>query len=122
MFVLFNNFGLKWTFWGPGIGGGAILLLGLRYFHNEPADLGLRPFGAAQSEPIRRLQNSEAAKVRSNVFLKQVQRTHSFWNLIGIHFWGCAGHNIILLFLIAMVESTGISRGRLLRFISPLRW
>ncbi len=111
VFVLFSNFGLKWTFWGPGLVGGALLLLGLRYFHNEPADVGLRPFGAAESEPIRRLQNTEAARVRSQVFLKQVQRTDSFWNLIGIHFWGCAGHNIILLFLIAMIEAEGIGRG-----------
>ncbi len=111
VFLLVSNFGLKWTFWGPGLVGGALLLLGVRYFHNEPADIGLRPYGAAETEPVQRLQNNEAAKLRSNVFLKQVQRTNSFWNLIGIHFWGCAGHNIILLFLIAMAESTGIGRG-----------
>ena len=111
VFVLFSAFGLRWTFWGPGIVGGAILLLGIRYFHNEPAAIGLRPYGASESEPIRRLQDNQAAKVRASVFLKQAQRTSSFWNLIGIHFWGCAGHNIILLFLIAMAEEEGLSRG-----------
>ena len=111
VFVLFNEFGLRWTFWGPGIVGGAILTLGIRYFHNEPAAIGLRPYGASESEPIRRLQDNQAAKVRAGVFLKQAQNTSSFWNLIGIHFWGCAGHNIILLFLIAMAEQEGLSRG-----------
>ena len=111
VFVLFNEFGLRWTFWGPGIVGGAILILGIRYFHNEPAAIGLRPYGASESEPIRRLQDNQAAKVRASVFLKQAQNTSSFWNLIGIHFWGCAGHNIILLFLIAMAEQEGLSRG-----------
>ena len=113
VFVLFSEFGLRWTFWGPGIVGGAILLLGIRYFHNEPASIGLRPYGASESEPIRRLQDNPAAKVRASVFLKRAQNTSSFWNLIGIHFWGCAGHNIILIFLVAIAEdeSIGLSRG-----------
>lgn len=111
--VLFSQFGLKWTFWGPGIVGGALLLLGVKFFYNEPAAIGLRPYGASDDEPIRTLQGNESAKVRSSVFLKQAQRTPSFWNLIGIHFWGCAGHNIILVFLVAIAEDdgVGISRG-----------
>ena len=113
VFVLFSAFGLRGAFWGPGIVGGAILLLGIRYFHNEPAAIGLRPYGASESEPIRRLQDNQAAKVRASVFLKQAQNTSSFWNLINIHFWGCAGHNIILIFLVAIAEdeSIGLSRG-----------
>ena len=34
IYVLFTYLGLKWTFWIPGIVGGAILLVGIRYFHN----------------------------------------------------------------------------------------
>ena len=113
VFGLFSASGLQWTFWGPGIVGGTILLLGIRYFHNEPAAIGLRPFGASESEPILRLQDNPVAKVRASVFLKQAQNTSSFWNLIGIHFWGCAGHNVILIFLVAIAEddSIGLSRG-----------
>ena len=111
LFLLFSNFGLKWTFWGPGIVGGTILLVAIRGFHNEPAEVGLRPYGASPEEPIRRLQNNETAKIRTSVFQKQAQKTPAFWNLIGIHFWGCAGHNLILVLLIAMAEDNGISRG-----------
>jgi MFS family permease len=112
VFVLFTAWGLRGAFWGPGIVGGAILLLGIRYFHNEPAAIGLRPYGASESEPIRRLQDNPEAKVRASVFLKKAQGTTSFWNLIGIHFWGCAGHNVILIFLVAIAEddSIGLSR------------
>ena len=110
VYGLFSQFGLRWTFWLPGIVGGAFLLLGIRYFYNEPADIGLRPYGASGDEPIRSLQANVVAKVRTKVFLKQAQKTNSFWNLIGIHFWGCAGHNIILLFLIAIIEDSGLSR------------
>ena len=109
VFLLFNQYGLKWTFWLPGIIGGAILLLLIRYYHNEPADLGMRPKGTKESEPVRRFQNNAVAKIRTSVFLHQAQRTNTFWNLVGIHFWGCAGHNIILLFLFAMAKDQGIS-------------
>ena len=53
------------------------------------------------------MQNNDIAKVRTNVFLKQAQRTSAFWNLVGIHFWGCAGHNIILILLVAMATDEG---------------
>lgn len=111
--VLFSQFGLKWTFWGPGLVGGLVLLLGVKFFLDEPAQMGARPYGAPKDEPIQFLQGNESARVRSSVFLKQAQRTTSFWNLIGIHFWGCAGHNIILVFLVAITEdeSVGLSRG-----------
>ncbi len=107
---LFDQFGLKWTFWFPGIIGGVLLLLLIRPFHNEPADIGLRPVGAPEDEPIRRLQGDDTAKIRTSVFLRQAQRTGAFWNLIGIHFWGCMGHNIFIVFLIAMAVDQGLSR------------
>ena len=107
--ILFAHFGLKWTFWVPGIVGGAILLLLIRPFYNEPADLGLRPFGAPDDEPILRTKRDEAANLRNSVFVREAKRTSAFWNLIGIHFWGCMGHNIFMVFLIALAEAQGLS-------------
>ncbi len=111
VFILFDLLGLRWTFWIPGLAGGAILMFLVRYFHNEPADIGLRQWGAPDDEPIRRLQNNDVAKVRTDVFLKQAQKTNAFWNLVGIHFWGCAGHNIILILLVAMATDSGLTKG-----------
>lgn len=108
--VLFSSFGFKWTFWIPGIVGGALLLVLARFFHNEPAVIGLKPLGASESEPVRRMQNNETSKVRTKVFLKQAKKTSAFWNLIGIHFWGCAGHNVILILLVAMAVENGLSQ------------
>ena len=102
VFILFDLFGLRLTFLIPGLVGGAILLVLIRYFYNEPADIGMRQWGAPEDEPIRSMQNNDVAKIRTNVFLKQAQKTGAFWNLVGIHFWGCAGHNIILILLVAM--------------------
>ena len=103
--------GLRAAFWIPGIVGGAVLLMMIRFFYNEPAAIGVRPLGAPDDEPIKAVQTGEIAKVRSKVFLKQAQHTSAFWNLIGIHFWGCAGHAIILLYLVAMAEAEGVSKG-----------
>ncbi|MDP7083266.1 MAG: MFS transporter [Dehalococcoidia bacterium] len=101
--------GIRAAFWLPGLAGGAALLLLITLFHNEPADLGLRPLGASSEELIRRLQRGEVARARSKAFLHQVQRTTTFWNLIGIHFWGCAGHSIIIVYLVAMAEAKGVT-------------
>ena len=103
--------GVRAAFWIPGITGGISLLLLIRLFHNEPADLGLRPLGAPEDQPIRQLQKGATASIRTKVFLKEAQRTSAFWNLIGIHFWGCAGHAIILVYLVSLAESRGLSEG-----------
>ena len=107
----FNQLGMKWIFWLPGIGGGALLLLMVRFFHNGPADLGLRPLGDLGDEPIQRPRRDEATKVRARVFIQQARRTVTFWNLIGIHYWGCMGHNIINVLLVAIAVDRGLSLG-----------
>lgn len=107
--VLFAHVGLAWTFWGPGLVGGAFVLLLIQLFHNEPAQLGLRPFGAAPDAPIQRLHEGNVAQIRAKTFLRQAQRTGAFWNLIGIHFWGCVGHNSLLLFLPTIAMARGLT-------------
>jgi MFS family permease len=107
--VLFAHYGLAWTFWGPGLVGGVLLLLLIQLFHNEPAQLGLRPLGAAPDEPLQRLHAGPVAQLRARVFLRQAQRTGAFWNLIGIHLWGCVGHNSLLLFLPTIAMAQGLT-------------
>ncbi|HEU0020777.1 MAG TPA: MFS transporter, partial [Dehalococcoidia bacterium] len=107
--LILNEWGLRAAFVIPGIGGGLLLLILIRLFHNEPADVGLRPLGAADDEPIIRSQTGEIALVRTRTFLNQAQKTLAFWNLIGIHFWGCAGHAVILVYLVAMATERGVS-------------
>ena len=103
--------GLRAAFWVTGIGGGVVMLLLIRPFFSEPAAIGLRPLGASDDQPIRRTQHGETAKLRTAAFLRQAKRTTAFWNLIGIHFWGCAGHAIIMVFLVAIAEDRGLTKG-----------
>jgi len=109
MVFLLQEGGWKWAFWLPGIAGGLILILLIRFFHNEPAAIGLRPLGADEDEPIQRAQSGPMAKVRTSVFLQQARYTTAFWNLIGIHYWGCAGHAIVVLYLVAIARERGLS-------------
>ena len=103
--------GLRAAFWVPGIIGGVAILALVRLFYDEPAQIGMRPLGASENEPVRQMQVGEIAKIRTRVFFKQAQRTLAFWNLIGIHFWGCAGHAIVLVYLVAIAEAEGVSPG-----------
>ena len=103
--------GLRAAFWVTGIAGGLALVVFVRFFYDEPAQIGLRPYGATGKEPIKRVQHGETAQVRNQVFLRQARQTSAFWNLIGIHFWGCAGHAILMLFLVAIAEERGLSKG-----------
>jgi MFS family permease len=107
----FNQLGIKWIFWLPGIAGGALLLLLVRFFHNEPAEIGLRALGDPGNEPVQKPRRDEAAQVRARVFLQQAQRTFTFWNLIGIHYWGCMGHNIINVLVVAIAADRGLPLG-----------
>ena len=86
-------------------------MLLVRFFHNGPADIGLRPFGDLGDEPVQGPQRDEAAKERSRVFIQQAKRTVTFWNLIGIHYWGCMGHNIINVLIVAIAVDQGLSLG-----------
>lgn len=108
MLLILTQLGLSWAFILPGIGGALILLSLVFVFYNEPADIGIRPFGADENEPIRKSEKGQAAKVRTKTFLQRAQRTPAFWNLIGIHYWGCAGHAIILVYLVAMAQERGV--------------
>ena len=107
----FDLLGMKWVFWLPGMVGGAIIFLLVRFFYNDPTEIGLRPLGAPRDEIIDKLQNDETAKIRARVFLQQAQRTATFWNLINIHCWGCMGHQIINVLVVAIAVDRGLSLG-----------
>ena len=109
--AVFDQLGMKWVFWLPGIVGGTLILLLVRFFYNEPAEIGLRPLGTPEHEPIQSLQSDDTAKIRARVFLQQAQHTGTFWNLIIIHCWGCMGHQIINVLVVAIAVDRGLSLG-----------
>ena len=107
----FSQLGIKWIFWLPGIAGGALLIILCKFFYNGPADIGIRPLGDLGDEAVQRPRRDAATKIRAQVFIQQAKRTVTFWNLIGIHYWGCMGHNIINVLVVAIAVDRGLSLG-----------
>ena len=107
--LLISQTGWQVAFWIiPAVGGPIIFAL-LARFHGEPADRGMRAYGAAEDEPPPRSSGDSASnKLRTQVFLQQVRRTPSFWNLIVIHHLGCLGHSIVMWHVVFYATTRGI--------------
>jgi len=99
------------AFVGITLVGGIILFTLLFWFHNDPADNGMRPYGATATEqPQPSVSPSPAiTKMRTHVFLQHVRRTWAFWNLIAIHYLGCIGHSIIMVGVVYFATTRGVS-------------
>ena len=108
MGYLMNNVGWRDTFWSIGAVGGGIVLLLTIVFRNRPADLGLKPYGAADDDPPEVVRDKSMEKLRAKVFNQHMRRTTAFWNLPVIHALGCAGHGIVLIYAIPLAVERGI--------------
>ncbi len=109
MGYLLDEVGWQATFWGIGAIGGGIMLLLTALFRNRPADLGLKPYGTAANDPPEVARDKMVEKLRAKVFNQHIRRTRSFWNLPVIHALGCAGHGIVLLYVIPIAVDEGVS-------------
>jgi MFS family permease len=99
------------AFVGITIVGSIILFTLLLLFHNDPADNGMKAYGArttGQRQPSV-MYSPEVTKVRTQVFLQHVRRTWAFWNLIAIHHLGCIGHSIIMVGVVYYATTRGVS-------------
>ena len=99
----------KFAFWTVGFAGTGLMSVMLLFFRNRPADMGLRPYGASAGDDAHEAPlDKAAAKIRTALFRKEVQRTNAFWNLIAIHFLGCVGHVIVIVYVVAMATHAGV--------------
>jgi MFS family permease len=99
------------AFVGITIVGSIILFTLLLLFHNDPADNGMKAYGAtATGQPQPSMMYSPTVtKVRTQMFLQHVRRTWAFWNLIAIHYLGCIGHSIIMVGVVYFATTHGVS-------------
>ena len=108
MGYLINNVGWRDTFWSIGAVGGGIVLLLTVVFRNRPSDLGVKPYGAADDDPPEVVRDKSMEKLRAKVFNQHIRRTTAFWNLPVIHALGCAGHGIVLIYVIPIAVGRGL--------------
>ena len=95
-----------------GIVGGVIVFALLAFFHAEPSDRGMLPYGADESDRTPAIPITAAmAKVRSQVFLKHAKETRAFWFLPLVHHLGCVGHSIVIVHGVFFATTQGVSLG-----------
>jgi len=106
---LMQVLGWQGTFWSLGaIGGGLILSLTI-LFRDRPADLGLTPYGAAADDPPAVVRSPALERLRRQVFTRHMRRTRAFWSLPLIHGLGCAGHGIVLIYVVPLAVEQGLT-------------
>ena len=90
--------------------GGALVFALLAFFHGEPADRGMRPYGADENDktPVEAF-TSAVSKVRSQVFMKHARQTRAFWFLPLVHHLGCVGHSIVMVHGVFYATTKGVS-------------
>ena len=106
MSVLINSYGWTTAFVTGGIGGTGVILLTMLWFRNSPADAEKKPYGWREGDADTMSAEKASPRLKKK-YVHHIRSTHSFWNLINIHFLGCVGHAVILVMIVPM----GIHRG-----------
>ena len=106
--ILLVNYGWTETFVTIGLVGGAATLGLMPFFRNQPSEKGLLAYGASSNDPPPVSFSAEASRLRLKVFQRQMKHTRAFWNLPVIHGMGCAGHGIVLIFVVDFAVTRGI--------------
>lgn len=107
MGIMLDKFGWQTTFISSGVVGTVIMIVALQFFRNTPADKNLLPYGSDEinNKTENEIQSSSYSLNLQNVIYK----TNAFWSLMNIHFLGCVGHAVILIGLVPLMTSKGIS-------------
>ena len=104
---MIEEFGWRDTFWITAVASAIIMALLIAFYKNKPSDHGVDPYGFAPGDPAIGSNRPPADKVKR--YAKHMRRTAAYWNLSSIHFLGCVGHAIILIYIIPIAVNEGIS-------------
>jgi len=103
---LIETHGWEWSFTLIGIVAGGILITFSSLIRSSPYEKGLSAYGVEGSPKEPRVS---AASGMVPAGLREVLTRRPVWNLMGIHFLGCAGHAIILAHVVSMATFQGVS-------------
>ena len=103
-----DKVGWPTTFMGIGIIGFLAMIILLPLMRNKPADIGILPYGASADDPPPILLAKPVERLRQKVFVSHTRKTRPFWNLPVIHALGCAGHGVILIYIIPLAFERGV--------------
>ena len=109
MGIMLDSLGWQQTFIISGIVGTIIMVISLQFFRNTPQEMNLLPYGASDNEKSDKNENIQGENIYSMNLQKIVYNTNAFWSLMNVHFLGCVGHAVILIGLVPLMISKGIS-------------
>lgn len=106
--LLIQELGWQQAVWVIAAVSGVIMAAMVVVFRNTPTDRGVLPYGFLAGDTI------EVAKKVFDVgrvkrFSAHMRHTSAYWNMSSIHFLGCVGHAVILVYLVPLAVSEGVS-------------
>ena len=105
--LLIERLGWQDAFVVLGVASAAVMLALIVLFKDTPADKNLQPYGHLRGDPETQRRLFEPARTKR--FNRYMRRTAAFWNMSSIHFLGCVGHAIILVFIVPLAVNAGVS-------------
>ena len=106
--VMLSAMTWKTAFWLIGISGSTVMVGLMLFFRSEPSQMGLRPYGAPATEPVNKKRDPVNERLRAQAFLASMQGTNAFWQLVVVHFMGCVGHAIVIIYIIPIAVIAGV--------------
>jgi MFS family permease len=99
---------LDWqgTFWATAGGSAVIMAILIYLYRDDPSDIGAEPYGALPGETFK--VEIVIDKVRARTWARHMKKTSAYYNMSSIHFLGCVGHAVILVYLIPIAVQEGI--------------
>ena len=107
MGLMIEQLGWRDTFWVTAAASAVIMAVLIAKYSNRPADRGLEPYGALPGDPPATRRSLSADRVK--LFTKFMRHTKAYWNLSSIHFLGCVGHAVILVYIVPIAIEEGVS-------------
>ena len=105
--LLLEGMGWQNGFIALGVGSAAIMFVLIGLFKDTPADKGIQPYGYRQGDV--EVQKRKPDPARTKLFNKYMRKTAAFWNMSSIHFLGCVGHAIILVYIVPLAVKEGLT-------------
>lgn len=106
--VMLSAMTWKTAFWLIGISGSAVMVGLMLFFRSQPSHMGLRAYGTPADEPVTQQRDPVLERLRVQTFLTSMQRTNAFWQLVVVHFLGCVGHAIVIIYVIPIAVIAGV--------------
>ena len=107
MGLMIQQLGWRDTFWVTAAVSAAIMVVLIAKYSNRPSDRGLEPYGALPGDPPSTRRGPPVDRVK--LFAKFMRHTKAYWNLSSIHFLGCVGHAVILVYIVPIAIEEGVS-------------